>query len=301
LTLAETVVRHDDSERFSLLYAMLWRLRERPDALDEAGHPLVRRLEAMAKVVRRDAIGRKLGPAALTGADMAQPRTRLTAAEQAGLAEADAAERRIQPGGNALAAWEALLADAKRCTRCHLYKHATQTVFGEGPLDARILFVGEQPGDQEDLAGRPFVGPAGQLFDRALGDAGVDRGKTYVTNAVKHFKFESRGKRRIHQKPQGPEIEACRWWIEQERMLIRPAVTVALGATAARSIFGKVVTITAMRGRAHPLPDEEGGEGWVTVHPSFLLRVPDADRKREEYARFVDDLARIAKRADALR
>ncbi|WP_129793410.1 UdgX family uracil-DNA binding protein [Sphingosinicella sp. CPCC 101087] len=239
--------------------------------------------------------------AASTGDGMSRPKSDLTAAERQGLAEADEAERRIQPGGNALAAWESLLADAKRCTRCHLYKHATQTVFGEGPLDARILFVGEQPGDQEDLAGRPFVGPAGQLFDRALGDAGVDREKTYVTNAVKHFKFEPRGKRRIHSKPQAPEIEACRWWIEQERILIRPAVTVALGATAARSIFGKVVTITAMRGRAHKLPDEEGGEAWVTVHPSFLLRVPDADRKREEYARFVDDLARIARRADALR
>jgi uracil-DNA glycosylase family protein len=301
LTLAETVVGHDDPDRFALLYAMLVRLRARPGALDEAGHPLVQRLERMAKAVRRAAIGRKPAAPALTESDMARARTRLTQAEKAGLAEADAAERRIQPGGNALAAWEGLLADARSCTRCHLYKHATQTVFGEGPLDARILFVGEQPGDQEDLAGRPFVGPAGQLFDRALGDAGVDRAKTYVTNAVKHFKFEPRGRRRIHQKPQGPEIEACRWWIEQERALIRPAVTVALGATAARSIFGKVVTITAMRGRAHPMPDEEGGgEAWVTVHPSFLLRVPEADRKRAEYARFVEDLARIAKRADAL-
>jgi DNA polymerase len=239
--------------------------------------------------------------AASEGAAMARPRSDLTKAEREGLAEAEAAEHRVEPGGNALAAWEALLEDAKRCTRCHLYKHATQTVFGEGPLDARILFVGEQPGDQEDLAGRPFVGPAGQLFDRALGDAGVDRAKTYVTNAVKHFKFELRGKRRIHSKPQGPEIEACRWWIEQERALIRPAVTVALGATAARSIFGKTVTITATRGRAHQLDGEEGGgEAWVTVHPSFLLRVPDEERKRTEYARFVDDLARIAKRADAL-
>jgi DNA polymerase len=169
-------------------------------------------------------------------------------------------------------------------------------VFGEGPLDARILFVGEQPGDQEDLAGRPFVGPAGQLFDRALGEAGVDRGAAYVTNAVKHFKFERRGKRRIHAKPDAGEIEACRWWIEQERLLIRPPVTVALGATAGRSIFGKAITIGAMRGRAHPLPD--GGEAWVTVHPSFLLRVQD--NKEAEYARFVDDLHRIGERAKAL-
>jgi probable DNA metabolism protein len=203
---------------------------------------------------------------------------------------------RGQVGGNLRTAWEAVREEAMGCTRCHLYKCATQTVFGEGPLDAKILFVGEQPGDQEDLAGRPFVGPAGQLFDRALGDAGVDRTAAYVTNAVKHFKFEQRGKRRIHSKPDSGEIEACRWWIEQERLLIRPPVTVALGATAARSIFGKSVTITAMRGRAHDLP--EGGEAWVTVHPSFLLRVQD--NKEAEYARFVEDLKVIGERAKAL-
>ena len=295
LTLAETLVCHDDPERFALLYAMLARLRDRPAALDEAS-PLVQRLEAMARDVRRARIGRKPTPAALTEAAM--PKTRLTPAEKAGLAAADSAERRVQPGGNLLAVWEQLLADAKRCTRCHLYKPATQTVFGEGPLDARILFVGEQPGDQEDLAGRPFVGPAGQLFDRALGDAGIDRSATYVTNAVKHFKFEPRGKRRIHSRPQGPEIEACRWWIEQERELIRPRVTVALGATAARSLFGRTVTISRMRGEPHLLPDD-GGEAWVTVHPSFLLRVPEEARKREEYGRFVADLRSIADRAKA--
>jgi uracil-DNA glycosylase len=199
-------------------------------------------------------------------------------------------------GGNALAAWEAVRAEAMGCTRCHLYKCGTQTVFGEGPLDARIMFVGEQPGDQEDLAGKPFVGPAGQLLDRALIAAGVDRSATYVTNAVKHFKFEQRGKRRIHSKPNGPEIDACRWWIEQERILIRPPITVALGATAARSLFGKAVTIGAMRGRPHSVPD--GGEAWVTVHPSFLLRVQD--NKEQEYARFVEDLHRIGERAKAL-
>jgi DNA polymerase len=203
---------------------------------------------------------------------------------------------RGQVGGNLRTAWEAVRDEARVCTRCHLYKCATRTVFGEGPLDARILFVGEQPGDQEDLAGRPFVGPAGQLFDRALGDAGVDRKAAYVTNAVKHFKFEQRGKRRIHAKPDAGEIEACRWWIEQERLLIRPPLTVALGATAARSVFGKAVTITAMRGRAHELP--EGSEAWVTVHPSFLLRV--RDDKEAEYARFVEDLKVIGERAKAL-
>ena len=203
---------------------------------------------------------------------------------------------RGQIGDNALAAWEAVRQEAKGCTRCHLYKCGTQTVFGEGPVDARIMFVGEQPGDQEDFAGKPFVGPAGQLFDRALGDAGVDRTATYVTNAVKHFKFVQRGKRRIHDKPVAAEIEACRWWLEQERTLIRPPITVALGATAARSLFGKTVTISKMRGQ--PQHAYDGGEAWVTVHPSFLLRV--RDNREEEYARFVEDLAAIGKRAKAL-
>lgn len=199
-------------------------------------------------------------------------------------------------GDNAQKAWEAVRAEAMRCTRCDLYKYATQTVFGEGALGARILFVGEQPGDQEDLAGRPFVGPAGQVFDRALADAGIERKRTYVTNAVKHFKFVRRGKRRIHDKPNGGEIAACRWWLRQELALIRPPLVVALGATAARALFGKVVTISALRGRGHALP--EIGETWVTVHPSFLLRVRD-DREAE-YARFVEDLERIGTRAKAL-
>ena len=199
-------------------------------------------------------------------------------------------------GSNARAAWEALRADAKGCTRCPLYRCGTQTVFGEGPLDARVMFVGEQPGDSEDIAGRPFIGPAGQLFDRAMAEAGVDRGLAYVTNAVKHFKFERRGKRRIHQKPDGPEIMACRFWLEQEQALVRPPIIVALGATAARSIFGRVVTVGGLRGQPHPL--ESGGEAWVTVHPSFLLRV--RDNREAEYARFVEDLRRIGKRAKAL-
>ena len=176
-------------------------------------------------------------------------------------------------------AWEELLKDARKCTRCHLYQHATQTVFGEGPLDTQILFVGEQPGDQEDLAGRPFVGPAGQLFDAALKEAGIDRTRTYVTNAVKHFKYQMRGKRRLHSKPNAGEIKACRWWLERELELIRPSLTVALGATAARSLFGKVVTIGKLRGEPQTLPD--GSECWVTVHPSALLRAPDEKARRE--------------------
>lgn len=220
------------------------------------------------------------------------------AAARHGLTEATAAERRLEPGGNVARAWEALRDEARRCTRCDLYRCATQTVFGEGPLDARIVFVGEQPGDQEDLAGRPFVGPAGQLFDEALEKAGIERSSVYVTNAVKHFKFVARGKRRIHQKPDAGEIDACRWWIEQERELIRPPLTVALGATAARSLTGKTLTIS--RVREAPLTLADGGLCWVTVHPSFLLRIPEEARRREERALFVRDLKRIKARAEAL-
>ena len=218
-----------------------------------------------------------------------------TGLARAGLTEALQAERKLQPGGNLRVSWESLLKDARACTRCELYKCGTQTVFGEGPLNATILFVGEQPGDQEDLAGRPFIGPAGQLFDEALERAGIDRSQTYVTNAVKHFKFVQRGKKRIHSKPDSGEIEACRWWINHERELIRPPLTVALGATAARSLIGKTVTISRVRGA--PLTLADGGECWVTVHPSFLLRIPEQERRREERARFVADLKRIRKRA----
>jgi uracil-DNA glycosylase len=199
---------------------------------------------------------------------------------------------------NAERAWQAVREEAAHCTRCHLYKCATRTVFGEGPVSADIVFVGEQPGDQEDLAGRPFVGPAGQLFDAALQEAGIDRARTYVTNAVKHFKFQQRGKRRLHSKPDGGEIKACHWWLEQELELIRPPLTVALGATAARSLFGKVVTITPLRGAPHQLAD--GSECWVTVHPSALLRAPDAEARREGRRQFVSDLKRIRKRAERL-
>jgi uracil-DNA glycosylase family protein len=215
-----------------------------------------------------------------------------------GLEHALGAERRVQPGGNLRASWEALLDDARRCTRCDLYKFATQTVFGEGPLDAAIMFVGEQPGDQEDLAGRPCVGPAGALFDAALEKAEIDRSTVYVTNAVKHFKFVQKGKRRIHNKPDAGEITACRWWIEHERELIRPPVTVALGATAARSLIGKAVTIGKVRGE--PIALADGSECWVTVHPSALLRMPDREARREGRALFVRDLKRIKARAKEL-
>ena len=188
--------------------------------------------------------------------------------------------------------------EARRCTRCELYKFGTQTVFGEGPLNARIMFVGEQPGDQEDLAGRPFVGPAGAIFDAALEKAGIDRSTVYVTNAVKHFKFVQKGKRRIHNKPDAGEISACRWWIEHERELIRPAVTVALGATAARSLIGKIVTISRTRGE--PLTLADGGECWVTAHPSSILRAPDDEARREGKRLFLRDLKLIKARVEEL-
>jgi DNA polymerase len=184
------------------------------------------------------------------------------------------------------------------CTRCHLFKNATQTVFGEGPASARLMFVGEQPGDQEDRSGRPFVGPAGRVFDQALAEAGIDRAETYVTNAVKHFKFVPRGARRIHQKPDAGEIEACRFWLDHERALIKPRLTVALGATAARALLGKVVTISKTRGA--PIELADGSEGWVTIHPSFLLRIEDQDASDIEYRRFVADLVRIRERLTEL-
>ena len=200
--------------------------------------------------------------------------------------------------GNAATAWQALREEAMGCTRCPLYRDTTQTVFGEGPVNAPLLFIGEQPGDQEDLAGRPFVGPAGQLFDRALEEAGIDRTKAYVTNAVKHFKHERRGKRRIHQTPETPEIQACRWWLTQELELVRPRIIVALGATAARALLGKAVTISRVRGA--PIALENEVQGWVTVHPSYLLRMPDAARKVEERARFVEELREIGEQVKAL-
>ncbi len=392
IALAGDAVLHQDPERFALLYALLWRLRETPRLVEDHADPLVRRLEGLAKAVRRDihkmraflrfrsvadgvGAGERYvawfepehhivranaaffvnrfasmrwsiltpevsvhwdgaalheGPGAARGdapegdpieevwktyyssifnparvkvkamlKEMPRkywknmPETALVPqllagaqARESGMIER--ARDHTEIGGNVQGAWEALREEALACTRCHLHKHATQTVFGEGPVSAPMMFVGEQPGDQEDLAGHPFVGPAGQMFDRALAAAGITRAETYVTNAVKHFKFEPRGKRRIHAKPDAGEIEACRWWIEQEQMLLQPKVTVALGATAARSLFGKVMTIGRERGREQRLPD--GGAAWITVHPSYLLRLPDESAREAEFGRFVEDL-----------
>jgi uracil-DNA glycosylase len=396
--LAQSVVAHADPERFGLLYRMLLRLRDEPRLISDHADPLLRRLEEMAKQVRRDMhkmrafvrfreveteegtrfvawfepehhiVRMNAGFFARRLANMRwsilTPELSIhwdgeTLSESAGATKADAPDgdpveeiwrtyygsifnparlkigamlkemprkywknmpetalvpqliasaqareagmietARADIGGNSRIAWEALRDEAAACTRCHLYKCATQTVFGEGEITAKLMFVGEQPGDQEDLAGKPFVGPAGQVFDKALAQAGVDRATTYVTNAVKHFKFEQRGKRRIHSKPNGPEIDACRWWIDQERVLIRPPVTVALGATAARSLLGKVVTISGSRGR--PLKLEDGGECWVTIHPSYLLRLQDKRQAEDEFARFVEDLRTANARVAAL-
>ena len=405
IDLARTALLHSDPERFALLYTLLSRLRRSPKLMEDRADPLVRRLEEMAKSVRRDThkmraflrfreiedeggarfvawfepehhivranasffvnrfttmrwsiltpevslhwdgetlsegpgaskadapegdpteevwktyyasifnparvkIGAMLKemprkywknmpetalvPELIAGAqarESAMVERSQAAVAAAGVVEAERVERRLEPGGNAFAAWDALMREAKDCTRCPLHGPATQTVFGEGPVDARMMLVGEQPGDQEDLAGRPFVGPAGQVLDRALAQAGVERAATYVTNAVKHFKFEPRGKRRIHSKPDAGEITACRWWIEQELDLVKPEVTVMLGASAARSLLGRAVTIGRERGK--PIALERGGAGWVTVHPSYLLRIEDKARAEEEYGRFVEDL-----------
>jgi len=174
-------------------------------------------------------------------------------------------------------------AEAKACTRCPLYRNATQTVFGEGPIGARLMLVGEQPGDQEDLAGKPFVGPAGKMLDRALAEASVD-----VTNVVKHFKNEPRGKRRLHKKPNRSEVEVCKVWLDQEIALVRPQMVLAMGVTAASALAGKAVTLSRERGRELAFAD--GQRGMVTLHPSAILRVPDEAGRRQAYAGLVKDL-----------
>jgi uracil-DNA glycosylase len=179
------------------------------------------------------------------------------------------------------------------CTRCPLYKFATQVVPGEGPSRAKFMLVGEQPGDKEDLAGRPFVGPAGRILDQALADAGIPRNETIVTNAVKHFKFEMRGKRRLHKRPNAYEIERCKLWLDFERLIVKPDVVVAMGATAARSLTGRAVTITKLRGA--PIDLQDGSRLVVTIHPSSLLRIVDEADKREKYRAFVKDLRAAAK------
>jgi len=187
----------------------------------------------------------------------------------------------------------ALQEAASSCTGCELYKQATQTVFGEGAGHAEIILVGEQPGDQEDRAGHPFIGPAGKILDKALAEAGIARHDVYVTNAVKHFKWEPQGKRRKHKKPSAAEIAACRPWLEAEVKVLGPRVIVCLGVTAAQSVFGKLVRLNEMRGKSWSTA--MGSNVFVTVHPSAILRHPEAAQRDEEYRRFVQDLRRIGK------
>ena len=185
---------------------------------------------------------------------------------------------------------DALRAAGARCQACPLWRNATCTVFGNGPSTARVVFVGEQPGDQEDRQGRPFVGPAGQLLDRALIAAGIDRAHVYLTNAVKHFKWEPRGKRRLHQRPNAREVAACRPWLEAELRALRPELIVCLGATASESVVGRTVRVLGERGEK--LATEFGAPALITVHPSALLRLPDGADPDAEFARFVADLRR---------
>ena len=187
--------------------------------------------------------------------------------------------------------------EAAHCTSCPLYRNATQTVFGEGPANAPLMLVGEQPGDHEDREGHPFVGPAGRLLDKALEEAGICRADTYLTNAVKHFKNEQRGKRRLHKRPNTGEIDVCKWWLKLELGIVRPRVVVALGATALRSLLGRAASVESLRGRAGDL--DEGCALFVTVHPSYLLRIPDRAAKAREFDRFVADLSLAASIADA--
>src|SRR5690349_577685 len=190
--------------------------------------------------------------------------------------------------------WSAVHEAAKDCEACHLYKRATQTVFGEGPKDATMVLVGEQPGDYEDVAGKPFVGPAGKIMDQALEEAGIDRSQVYVTNAVKHFKWEPRGKRRIHQKPNSREMAACRPWLEAELRIVMPNLVVAMGATAAQAVFGPGFRVTRERGKV--LSSELAPRVLATVHPSSLLRQTDEASRKREYKHLVSDF-RAALRA----
>jgi uracil-DNA glycosylase len=208
--------------------------------------------------------------------------------------EDDYAQRAKSPDSSSLTT---VREAAKHCTACHLYKCATQTVFGEGPKSSPIMLVGEQPGDYEDVAGQPFVGPAGKIMDRALEEAGIDRKKVYVTNAVKHFKWEPRGKRRIHKKPNSREIAACRSWLEAELRLVRPRLVVAMGSTAAQTIFGPSFRVTRERGKI--LSSKFAPRVLATVHPSSLLRQPDEESRHREYKKFVADLRVAVKAANA--
>lgn len=248
-----------DPARWQILYDVLWRLvHENRALLNASNDPGVRRFHELLTPKAAEANADGAAPFVPAGADLGE----LTAA-------------------------------AAHCTGCDLYRHATQTVFGRGSPDARIMFIGEQPGDQEDRQGAPFVGPAGEVFDRALVEAGLEREKVYVTNAVKHFKFEQRGKRRIHQTPRASELQACRPWLEAELTSIKPDILVCLGATAARAIFGDSFRITKDRGRF--APTRWASKTIATYHPSAVLRGETEAQQAEIYAMLVADLRLVAR------
>jgi uracil-DNA glycosylase len=272
--LAGRVAGHADPSRWSLLYRVLWRI------IHEDRQLLQRQLDPDVSALRRmEPIGTP--PVSQAGLlDELQPRP----------ATAFFPERLTIA---------ALREAAAACTACPLYRNATQTVFGEGPSAARAVFVGEQPGDQEDLAGRPFVGPAGDVLTRALADAGIPREDVYITNAVKHFKWEPRGKRRIHQTPRAPELEACRPWLEAEIEAIKPAVLVCLGATAAQTLMGPQIRV--MRDRGIVFPSRWAPWLIATVHPSSILRADPGAPQDRAYADFVSDLRKVAARLDEVR
>jgi uracil-DNA glycosylase len=202
-------------------------------------------------------------------------------------------ELQLDPEVPAITSLRDLAKAENACRRCPLYKDASQAVPGEGRRHSHLMLVGEQPGDKEDLAGKPFVGPAGGMLDRALAEAGIPRAEVFVTNAVKHFKHEMRGKRRLHKRPNVHEIERCKIWLDIERAIVKPAAIVALGATAARSLFGRPIGIAKIRGQELHLAD--GTAAFVTIHPSFLLRIEDPADKQREYRNFVADLRQCAR------
>jgi uracil-DNA glycosylase len=385
VTLAEQAALHRDPQRFAMLYALLFRLVGNPGLIEDHADPLVRKMEGLAKAVRRDMHKmrafvrfREIDDAFVAWFEPDHHIVRANAGfflrrfaamrwsiltpelslhwDGETLREGPGADRSQAPDGDVLEEiWKAYYAaifnparlkvsamlkempkrywknmpeaqliapliagaqareatmtaqvvaaserpvtlaglreEAQSCRRCPLWRDATQCVFGEGPPDARLMIVGEQPGDEEDRAGRPFVGPAGQVLDRALADAEVDRERIYLTNAVKHFKFALRGKRRIHQTPTAGEIDACRWWLDQEIGLLRPAATVMLGASAIRGVSGRTGAVGTLRGTSLPLAH---GAGVASYHPSYVLRLPDRDAADRAYEALVDDLRRAA-------
>jgi uracil-DNA glycosylase len=333
IDLARRVASHRDPARWSLLYEVLWRLvRENRDLLKTEADPQVTRLTTMARdvggVTEKTGVADRASGGRLRGAATLDPATGAARLRRAG---SDTAPRSIAPhrgrrveeavagrpesGRPELskpeaapqeamsaapfvptgAGLEQLRAAAARCTGCDLYRHATQTVFGRGPLQARIVLVGEQPGDQEDRQGAPFVGPAGEILDRALADVGLQRDDLYVTNAVKHFKFVDTGKRRIHQTPRPAEVAACRPWMEAELAAINPAVVVCLGATAARALLGADFRLLKERGRF--FTTRWAPKTIATLHPSAVLRGEDEASQARLYGMLVEDLRLVAEAA----